>query len=70
MEENILNLIGWDLSKTLEELRNAGWQAEVNFTCPIKGKPAGRARVIRLTRVAEKIVAVVAARQVLSEGGD
>ena len=69
-DENIAGFIGWDLSKALEGIREIGWHAEVNFSCPVKGKPAGRARVIRLTRVAEKKVAVVAAHQAIGEGGD
>ena len=68
VDENIAGFIGWDLSKALEEIKEIGWQAEVNFSCPVKGTPAGRDRVIRLTRVAEKKVAVVAARQVTRGG--
>ena len=61
VDEYIADFIGWDLSKALDAIRDNGWQAEVNFSYPVKGKPAGRARVIRLTRVDEKKVAVVAA---------
>jgi len=70
VDENIVDFIGWDLSIALEKIREIGWQIEVNFSCPVKGKPAGRVRVIRLTRVAEKKVAIVAAHQVIGEGGD
>ena len=64
IDENMAGFIGWDLSLALEKIREMGWQADVNFSCPVKGKPAGRARVIRQTRVAEKKVAIVAAYQV------
>ena len=70
VNENIVDFIGWDLSKVLEKIGEIGWRAEVNFSCPVKGKPAGRARVIRLTRIAEKEVVVIAAYQVMGEGGD
>ena len=70
LAEDVLDLIGWDLGLALEKISEIGRQAVVDFSCPVKGKTAGRARVIRLTRVAEKKVLVVAANQAKREGGD
>jgi hypothetical protein len=68
--ENILDYIGWELDKALEKIKENGWQIEVSISYPVKGKPAGPARIIRLTRITEKKAAIIAAHQVLGEGGD
>lgn len=65
MPEN--QLLALELGEALNICMKAGIEADVSYTCPPKGKPSGRERVVRFKMITGQKGELVVAREVLEK---